>query len=186
MPQDMRSAPKRRVEGRPRVAVTRNLIPEVESRMNELFETSFNPGDRRMSREELVAAMRQSDVLVPCVTDRIDAAMIDEAGDRLGLIASFGAGVDHIDLSAAHRRKIIVTNTPGVFTEDTADITMALILVAPRRIGEGIRLLAAGEWEAGVPPTCLGTVLAESGWESLVWAESVRRSPIAPGPSEWT
>jgi len=131
-------------------------MPEVESRMSELFDTGLNRSDKPMTRDDLVRAMRESDVLVPCVTDRIDSAMIGEAGDRLGLIASFGAGVDHIDLDAAHRRRIIVTNTPGVFTEDTADITMALILVAPRRIGEGIRVLAAGEWEGWGPSVMLG------------------------------
>ena len=156
MPQDIRSTPQRRVEGRPRVTVTRQLLPEVESRMSELFETDLNRADRPMTRDELVEAMRESDVLVPCVTDRIDSGMIEEAGGRLGLIASFGAGVDHIDLEAAHRRRIIVTNTPGVFTEDTADITMALILVAPRRIGEGIRVLTAGEWEGWGPSVMLG------------------------------
>ncbi len=136
--------------------MTRKLMPEVESRMSELFDTDLNRADEPMTRDELIEALRESDVLVPCVTDRIDSAMIEEAGERLGLIASFGAGVDHIDLDAAHRRKIIVTNTPGVFTEDTADITMALILVAPRRIGEGIRVLTAGEWEGWGPSVMLG------------------------------
>jgi glyoxylate reductase len=131
-------------------------MPDVENRMGELFETTFNTEDRPMSRAELMQAMHESDVLVPCVTDRIDATMIEQASESLGLIASFGAGVDHIDLRAAHRHKIIVTNTPGVFTEDTADITMALILVAPRRIAEGIRVLAAGEWEGWGPSGMLG------------------------------
>ena len=127
----------RRVEGRPRVHVTRRLLPSVEARMSELFDVVLNSEDRPLSRAELVAAMRESDVLVPTVTDRIDAAMLEEAGARLGLIANFGAGIEHIDLHAARARKVIVTNTPGVFTDDTADITMMLILSVPRRVGEG-------------------------------------------------
>ncbi|MCB2051833.1 MAG: D-glycerate dehydrogenase [Novosphingobium sp.] len=156
MTQQARSSPQRRVEGLPRITLTRKLMPEVEQRMQDLFDPVFNVDDHKMSRDELIEAMRTSDVLVPCVTDRIDAEMLAAAGDRLGLIASFGAGVDHIDLVAAHDRQVIVTNTPGVFTEDTADITMALILVAPRRIGQGIRLFAAGKWEGWAPSAMLG------------------------------
>lgn len=146
----------RRIAGKPRVAVTRRLMPDVEARMADLFEVKFNPEDHPMSRDEIIAAMRDNDVLVPCVTDSITADMLVEAGDRLGLIANFGAGVDHIDLNAASRQKILITNTPGVFTEDTADITMALILAAPRRIGEGIRLISSGEWEGWGPSSMLG------------------------------
>jgi glyoxylate reductase len=109
-----------------------------------------------MSRDELAAAMQDVDVLVPTVTDRIDAALIEAAGDKLGLIASFGAGTDHIDLHAARARKIIVTNTPGVFTNDTADMTMALILSVPRRFVEGGRILRSGEWSGWAPSTLLG------------------------------
>ena len=156
MTQETRSATQRRVEGLPRVTVTRKLMPEVEDRMAALFDPVLSPDDRPMTRDQLVAAMRGSDVLVPCVTDHIDAEMLAEAGDRIGLIASFGAGVDHIDLAAAHARRIIVTNTPGVFTEDTADMTMALILVAPRRIGQGIRILSSGLWEGWGPTAMLG------------------------------
>lgn len=156
MTQDTRSVPQRRVEGIPRVTVTRKLVPEVEERLTALFDPVLSPDDRPMTRDQLIAAMRESDVLVPCVTDHIDAEMLAQAGDRIGLIASFGAGVDHIDLAAAHARKIIVTNTPGVFTEDTADMTMALILVAPRRIGQGIRILSSGLWEGWGPTAMLG------------------------------
>ena len=146
----------RRVEGLPRVIVTQRLLPATEARMGELFHARFSTGDRPMSRDELTAAMQDADVLVPTVTDRIDAALIEAAGPQLGLIASFGAGTDHIDLHAARARKIIVTNTPGVFTNDTADMTMALILSVPRRFVEGGRILRAGEWSGWAPSTLLG------------------------------
>lgn len=136
--------------------VTRRLLPETEQRMDELFTVSLNGGDEPMTRAQLVAAMQRCDVLVPTVTDRIDAEMIAEAGDRLGLIANFGAGIEHIDLHAARSRKIIVTNTPGVFTEDTADMTMALIISVPRRFQEGGRILRRGEWRGWSPTTMLG------------------------------
>ena len=123
---------------KPRVVVTRRLPPNVEARMAELFDAVFNVGDVPMDRTALARAMAQSDVLVPAVTDQIDAALIDLAPDRLQLIASFGSGVDHIDLGAARRKGIIVTNTPGVLTEDTADMTMALILSVPRRLAEAV------------------------------------------------
>ncbi|MCA1661749.1 MAG: D-glycerate dehydrogenase [Novosphingobium sp.] len=146
----------RRVAGKPGVIVTRRLLPETEARMGELFEARFNPDDRALTRDELAAAMRDCDVLVPTVTDRIDAALIAEAGERLGLIANFGAGTEHIDLHAARLRRIMVTNTPGVFTDDTADMTMALILSVPRRFVEGGRILRAGEWQGWAPSTLLG------------------------------
>jgi len=146
----------RRVSGIPRVLVTRRLLPSVEARMAELFDVTLNTEDRPLSRAELVAAMRSSDVIVPTVTDRIDAAMLDEAGGRLGLIANFGAGTEHIDLAAARARKIVVTNTPGVFTDDTADLTMMLILSVPRRLGEGSRLIQGGKWTSWAPSAMLG------------------------------
>ena len=124
--------------------------------MTELFDTRLSGNDVAMTRNGLAAAMLDADVLVPTVTDRIDAALIEAAGDKLGLIASFGAGTDHIDLHAARARKIIVTNTPGVFTNDTADMTMALILSVPRRFVEGGRILRAGEWGGWAPSTLLG------------------------------
>jgi glyoxylate reductase len=146
----------RRIAGKPRVHVTRRLLPSVEARMAELFDVVTNDSDAPLGRDGLVAAMRDADVLVPTVTDRIDAAMLEEAGDRLGLIANFGAGIDHIDLSAARARKIIVTNTPGVFTDDTADLTMMLILSVPRRLGEGSRLVRDGAWTGWAPTAMLG------------------------------
>lgn len=150
----------RKPAAKPRVAVTRRLLPSVEARMAELFDVSLSSDDQPMSREALIAAMREVDVLVPTVTDRIDAEMIASAGDRLGLIANFGAGIEHIDLAAARSRKIIVTNTPGVFTDDTADMTMALIVAVARRLPEGVRLLAGGQWAGWAPSTMLGHRIA--------------------------
>lgn len=153
-----RPAPRR--TSKPRVVVTRHLLPSVEGRMSELFETTLNTQDEPMSRDALAAAMRDADVLVPTVTDRIDAAMIEQAGPDFGLIASFGAGVDHIDLEAARARKIVVTNTPGVFTDDTADLTMALIIGVPRRLREGTSLIRRGEWTGWAPSALLGRKLS--------------------------
>ncbi|BDI61241.1 2-hydroxyacid dehydrogenase [Qipengyuania nanhaisediminis] len=141
---------------KPRVVVTRHLAPAVEARMGELYEAVLNRDDVPMTRDALVAAMADCDVLVPTVTDRIDAAMIEGAGERLRLIANFGAGVEHIDLEAARARKIIVTNTPGVFTDDTADIAMAGIIGVPRRIREGVELVRKGEWTGWAPSAMLG------------------------------
>lgn len=149
-------AVKRRIEGKPSVIVTRRLLPETEQRMRELFDVTLNADDRAMTRDELVAAMQSCDVLVPTVTDTIDAGMIAEAGERLGLIANFGAGIEHIDLAATRARKIIVTNTPGVFTDDTADMTLALIISVARRLNHGGRILRAGKWEGWAPSTLLG------------------------------
>lgn len=145
--------------GKPKVVVTRHLIPSVEQRMSELFDVVLNPDDVPMTREELIAAMQDCDVLVPTVTDRIDAEMIAGAGERLRLIASFGAGTEHIDLAAAAARKIIVTNTPGVFTDDTADLAMAGIIGVPRRIREGTALVRRGEWTGWAPSGLLGRKL---------------------------
>ena len=156
VPRDADAYESRRVAGKPAVVVTRRLLPETEARMAELFDARFNAEDRALGQDALAAAMREADVLVPTVTDRIDAALIAAAGERLGLIASFGAGIDHIDLHAARERGIIVTNTPGVFTDDTADMTMALILSVPRRFVEGGRILRADEWQGWAPSTLLG------------------------------
>jgi glyoxylate reductase len=141
---------------RPRVAVTRKLLPQIEARMNELFDCRFNTEDRPLSADEIAALMQDADVLVPTVTDRIDAELIAKAPPSLRLFANFGAGVNHIDLTAAKAKGIIVTNTPGVFTEDTADLTMALILNVPRRLGEGHRLMRSGEWQGWTPTGMLG------------------------------
>ncbi|MEY3834146.1 MAG: hypothetical protein RLZZ130_1624 [Pseudomonadota bacterium] len=141
---------------RPSVRVTRTLLPAVEKRMAELFDTRFNADDVPLTRDALVAAMADCDVLVPTVTDTIDASIIAAAPPRLKLIASYGAGVNHIDLAAAKSKGIMVTNTPGVFTDDTADLTMALILNVPRRLGEGHRAMRNGEWSGWSPTGMLG------------------------------
>lgn len=139
-----------------KVTVTRRLPEAVETRMSELFDVTLNDGDHRMSRDQLVAAMRVSDVLVPTVTDRIDANMLAQAGDKLKLIANYGAGVDHIDVQSARQRGILVTNTPGVVTEDTADMTMALILAVTRRMPEGMAEMQSGRWGGWSPTGHLG------------------------------
>lgn len=146
----------RRSTGKPRVVVTRRLLPETETRMGELFDVALNTDDTPLSRGAIVEALRDCDVLVPTVTDRIDGEMIAGAGQRLGLIANFGAGVDHIDLAAARARKVIVTNTPSVFTDDTADMAMALIICVPRRFPQGSRMLLAGDWTGWGPSNFLG------------------------------
>jgi glyoxylate reductase len=141
---------------RPKVIVTRELADAVMSRMEQLFETHNNRTDTALTRAQLTAAMQECDVLVPTVTDEIDAALIESAGPRLKLIANYGAGVNHIDLKAARARGIIVTNTPGVLTEDTADMTMALILSVPRRLAEGEKLVRSGQWTGWSPGGMLG------------------------------
>ncbi|MFN4155423.1 MAG: 2-hydroxyacid dehydrogenase [Paracoccaceae bacterium] len=138
------------------VVVTRRLPEPVETRMKELFDVDLRDPDTRMSRDELTDAMRRADVLVPCVTDQIDAALIGQAGDKLKLIANYGAGVDHIDVSTARQRGILVSNTPGVVTEDTADMTLALIMAVTRRIPEGLAVMQAGEWQGWAPTAYLG------------------------------
>ncbi|KTT68309.1 2-hydroxyacid dehydrogenase [Sphingomonas sanguinis] len=140
----------------PRVVVTRELPDPIIERMAALFDTRLNRSDEKMHRDELAAAMADCDVLVPTVTDAIDADLIASAGPRLKLIANFGAGVNHIDLKAARARGIIVTNTPGVLTEDTADMTMALILSVPRRLPEGEKLVRSGGWKGWSPGGMLG------------------------------
>ncbi len=141
---------------KPKIVVTRDLADSVQARMEELFEASLNRADVPMTQEQLHGAMQDIDVLVPTVTDDINADLINGAGDRLKLIASFGTGVDHIDLKAARKRGIMVTNTPGVFTDDTADMTMALILSVPRRFAEGEKLVRSGNWEGWKPSGMLG------------------------------
>lgn len=148
------------LERSPRVVVTRHLMPRIEERMQELFETELNSEDTPFSRERLIAAVSNCDVLVPTVTDRIDAALIGAAGPNLRLIASFGAGTDHIDIEAAQKRGIIVTNTPGVFTDDTADIAMEMIIGIPRRVREGVALVRRSSWTGWTPTALLGSKLA--------------------------
>jgi glyoxylate reductase len=142
------------------VVVTRRLPEAVEARLGELFDVRLNPGDAPMDRAALVEAMREADVLVPTITDRIDAGLLGQAGDRLKLIANYGAGVDHIDVATARQRGILVSNTPGVLTEDTADMTMALILAVTRRIPEGLALMQTGDWAGWAPTAMLGGRIA--------------------------
>ncbi len=141
---------------RPRVIVTRELPDAVMERLETLFDARLNRDDVPMTREALAAAMADCDVLVPTVTDMIDADLIAGAAPRLQLIANYGAGVNHIDLAAARARRILVTNTPGVLTDDTADMTMALILSVPRRLAEGEKLVRSGQWTGWSPGGMLG------------------------------
>jgi glyoxylate reductase len=141
---------------RSRVVVTRKLPDAVEKRLAELFDVGLNPADRPLKREDLAASMRDADVLVPTITDRIDGGLIAQAGPRLRLIANFGAGVDHIDLAACTSRGLTVTNTPGVLTDDTADMNMALILAVPRRLAEGTRIMREGKFEGWSPTWMMG------------------------------
>ncbi|WP_265500974.1 2-hydroxyacid dehydrogenase [Paracoccus beibuensis] len=139
-----------------RVAVTRRLPEAVETRMSELFDVVLRDDDRKLSQDEIVALMHGVDVLVPTVTDQISANMLARAGERLKLIANFGAGVDHIDVMSARQRGVLVSNTPGVVTEDTADMTLALILAVTRRIPEGLAEMQAGRWQGWSPTAHLG------------------------------
>jgi glyoxylate reductase len=142
---------------KPLVIVTRKLPDSVELRMRELFDARFNADDTPMTQAQLAEAARIADVLVPTVTDRIDTAVLSKAGDQLKLIAQFGNGVDNIDVASAVQRGITITNTPGVLTEDTADMTMALILAVPRRLAEGSTvLLGDNDWTGWTPTWMLG------------------------------
>lgn len=141
---------------KPLVIVTRKLPDAIETRMMELFDVRLNLDDEPFSRARMVEAVQAADVLVPTVTDRIDTGILEQASDKLRLIASFGTGVDHIDVAAARARGMTVTNTPGVLTEDTADMTMALILAVPRRLVAGERLMRAGQWRGWSPTSMLG------------------------------
>ncbi len=141
---------------KPLVVVTRRLPDVVETRMRELFDARLNVDDHPMTQAELIEAVRTADVLVPTVTDEIDASLLAQAGEKLKLIANFGNGVDNIDVQTALARGITVTNTPGVLTEDTADMTMALILAVARRIAEGARVIPDGTWNGWSPTWMLG------------------------------
>ena len=143
-------------KGKPVVVVTRQLPREVETRMMELFEARLNAPDNRMSAQQIIDACDGADVLVPTVTDRIDADLINNLPDSVELIANFGVGVNHIDLEAATAQKIVVTNTPGVLTDDTADMTACLLLAAPRRLVEGERLIRSGNWDGWAPTFMIG------------------------------
>ncbi|MDX8347066.1 D-glycerate dehydrogenase [Cognatiyoonia sp. IB215446] len=138
------------------VVVTRRLPEVVETRMKELFDVALRDDDTPMTCDELAAAMSQADVLVSTITDQIDARLLARAGERLKLIANFGAGVDNIDVATARQRGIHVSNTPGVVTEDTADMVMALILAVTRRMAEGLRIAQSQEWSGWSPTAMMG------------------------------
>ena len=141
---------------KPLVVITRKLPDAIETRLMELFDVRLNVDDEAMSEAELTEAVKTADVLVPTITDTIDAKLIVAAGKKLKLIANYGTGVDHIDLAAAREKGITVTNTPDVLTEDTADMTMALILAVPRRLVEGERIVRSGDWSGWSPTWMLG------------------------------
>jgi glyoxylate reductase len=141
---------------KPRVIVTRKLPAAIETRMMELFDTSLNVDDTPFSNEQLAQALQEADVLVPSLSDVLDASLLVQAGDNLKLIANFGTGTDHIDIKAAQAQGITVTNTPGVLTEDTADMTMALILATVRRMPEGMGMIQSGTWQGWSPAGMMG------------------------------
>ena len=141
---------------KPLVIVTRKLPEAIETRMMELFDTTLNDSDRPMTKADLIDAVKTAEVLVPTVTDRMDGSVLAHANPNLKLIANYGTGVDHIDVEAAYARGITVTNTPGVLTDDTADMTMALILGVSRRLVAGERLARSGEWAGWSPTGMLG------------------------------
>jgi len=143
-----------------KVVITRRLPEPIETRLSELFDVTLREDDTAMTRDELVAAMKSADVLVPTLMDQIDAPMLAAAGDKLKLIANYGAGVDHIDVHTARQRGILVSNTPDVVTEDTADMTMALILAVVRRIPEGLAVMQSGNWQGWSPTAIMGGRLA--------------------------
>jgi glyoxylate reductase len=144
------------VRRKPLVVVTRKLPDAIETRMMELFDTRLNESDTPLTKAALVEAVKTAEILVPTVTDRIDSSVLAHANPELRLIANYGTGVDHIDVEAAYARGITVTNTPGVLTEDTADMTMALILAVSRRLVEGERLARSGDWPGWSPTSMLG------------------------------
>jgi glyoxylate reductase len=147
-------------KNKPVVVVTRKLPQVVETRMMELFQTKLNATDQAMSKADLIEAVKTADVLVPTVTDRIDKAILMQAGEQLKLIANFGTGVDNIDVETAVARGITVTNTPGVLTEDTADMTMALIMAVSRRLIEGSKVIGSDNtWQGWSPTWMLGSRL---------------------------
>lgn len=138
------------------VVVTRRLPEAVETRLKELFNVTLRDDDTPMTRQELVDAVRSADVLIPCITDKIDAGLIGQAGERLKLIANFGAGIDHVDVSTARQRGILVSNTPDVVTDDTADMTMALMMAVTRKIPQGLSVMQSGTWQGWSPTANLG------------------------------
>lgn len=139
-----------------KVIVTRRLPEPVETRMRELFDVELNETDEKMDAEALADAISRADILVPTLGDEIDQKMLAKAGDNLRLIANYGAGFDHIDVQTALQRGIMVSNTPGVLTDDTADMTMAMILAVPRRLREGTVMMQQGEWQGWSPTALMG------------------------------
>ncbi|MFN3213224.1 MAG: 2-hydroxyacid dehydrogenase [Henriciella sp.] len=143
-----------------KVIVTRRLPDAVELRLKELFDTELNASDEAFTEKQLIDAVSRADVLVSTVTDQVDGKVLSQAGDQFKMVAQFGAGVDNIDVQTANERGITVTNTPGVLTDDTADVTMALILAVPRRLHEGIELMEAGKFDGWAPTWMMGRRLA--------------------------
>lgn len=141
---------------RTKVVLTRRLPEPVETRLKELFDVTLRDHDTPMSRAELVDAVKTCDVLVPTITDKIDAGLLGQAGENLKLIANFGAGIDHIDVETARQRGILVSNTPDVVTEDTADMAMALLMAVARKIPQGLQAMQSGEWTGWSPTAYLG------------------------------
>jgi glyoxylate reductase len=141
---------------RTKVVLTRRLPEPVETRLKELFDVTLRDHDTPMSRAELVDAVKTCDVLVPTITDKIDAGLLGQAGENLKLIANFGAGIDHIDVETARHRGILVSNTPDVVTEDTADMAMALLMAVVRKIPQGLQAMQSGEWTGWSPTAYLG------------------------------
>jgi glyoxylate reductase len=141
---------------KPKVVVTRKLPEPIEARMGELFDVQLNETDQPMSPAALALALGEADVLVPTITDRIDARLLEAAGPNLRMIANFGAGVDNIDVAAANAKGLVVTNTPGVLTEDTADMTLALIMATARRLVEGANTVQGGQFHGWSPTWMLG------------------------------
>ena len=141
---------------RTKVVLTRRLPEPVETRLKELFDVTLRDHDTPMSRAELVDAVKTCDVLVPTITDKIDAGLLGQAGENLKLIANFGAGIDHIDVETARQRGILVSNTPDVVTEDTADMALALLMAVVRKIPQGLQAMQSGEWTSWSPTAYLG------------------------------
>ena len=148
--------PSTQSQDRLSVVVTRRLPAPVEARLKELFDVELNETDTPLSQSELAEAMKRADILVPTLSDTISQRLLAQAGDRLRLIANYGAGFDHIDVATARQRGVLVTNTPGVLTEDTADMTMALVLAVMRRLREGADMMGAGTWEGWAPTALMG------------------------------
>ena len=154
--EENRPVEQTRLISKPKIVVTRKLPEPIETRMMELFDARLNLEDIPLTRDELLMAVQTAEILIPTVTDNIDSEIINSAGSQLRMIANFGVGVDHINLSSAALKDIMVTNTPDVLTQDTADLTMALILMTPRRMGEGERIVRNSEWTGWTPTHLMG------------------------------